>query len=205
MRWQRSAGRGLALGAILLAGCGMSGFDDRDRVTARPAGEAPAGGYVAGMLPGSVPAGSRDALFLVESAHGSASELEMSRIALQRAKNQQVKDFAQMMVTDHRTASQQLIDLARSEGHPLPTVPAAGVEQKSLTMQRVNANEFDRTYMEQMVEDHIRTLNMFRDVARTSPDPEVRAWAAAQLPTLDAHLRQAESLRDDLSKKTAQR
>ncbi|MFB3819792.1 MAG: DUF4142 domain-containing protein [Candidatus Methylomirabilales bacterium] len=204
MRWQPWVGRGVALGAILLAGCGTWGFEDRERVTARPAGEAPAGGYAAGMLPGNVPAGSKDALFLAEAAHGSASELETSRIALQRAKNQQVKDFAQTMLTDHRTASQQLIDLANREGHPLPSVPAEGVEQKTLTMQRVSANEFDRTYMEQMVEDHIRTLNMFRDVAKTSSDPEVRAFAAAQVPTLEAHLRQAESLRDTLNK-TAQR
>jgi putative membrane protein len=71
-------------------------------------------------------------------------------------------------------------------------------------MQRVSANEFDRTYMEQMVEDHIRTLNMFRDVANTSPDPDVRTWAAAQVPTLETHLQQAQSLSDTLNK-TAQR
>jgi putative membrane protein len=115
-----------------------------------------------------------------------------------------VKDFAQMMLTDHRTASQQLVDLASREGHPLPTVPAEGVQQRSFEMRRVSANEFDRTYMEQMVEDHIRTVNMFKEVAATSADPDVRAFAAAQVPTLEAHLRQAESLRDSLNK-TAQR
>jgi putative membrane protein len=198
--WRKQTWSALALGAVVLGGCGGTMGTDRDAAGIRPAGSPPAGGYVAGMLPGSVPPGAKDTLFLVEAAHGSASEMELSRVALQRAKSQAVKDYAQMMLDQHRAASRELVDLAQREGRPLPGVPAAGVLQKTAAMRAAEADTFDRDFSQRMVDDHTQMLAMFRDVAGTGDDPEIRAWAARQVPILEGHLKQAQSLRDGLAK-----
>jgi putative membrane protein len=152
------------------------------------------------MRSGNVAPRDKDALFVAEAAHGSASEIEMSRIAERRATSQAVKDYAQMIVQDHSAANRQLIDLAQRESLPLPGAPSAGVAQKTDEMQNAKADGFDLDYMTRMVEGHNRALNMYRDIANSSQDPNVRAWAASQIPILEKHQRQATVLADTLNK-----
>jgi len=50
-----------------------------------------------------------------------------------------------------------------------------------------------------MVEDHEKDVKAFEQEAQSGQDPEVKAWAAKQLPTLREHLSQAKSVRDRLA------
>jgi len=59
--------------------------------------------------------------------------------------------------------------------------------------------EFDRAYMTHMVDDHEKDVKAFEQESQSGQDPEVKAWAAKQLPTLREHLSQAKSVRDRLS------
>jgi putative membrane protein len=58
--------------------------------------------------------------------------------------------------------------------------------------------EFDRAYMTHMVDDHEKDVKAFEQESQSGQDPEVKAWAAKQLPTLREHLSQAKSVRDRL-------
>lgn len=201
--WQTRASLGLALATMVLAGCGAGNAPGpaTDAAAGRPANVVSGGGFGA-QMPGQPPR-PKDDLFLAQSAHDNASEIELSRIALDRAKSQEVKDYARMIVEEHRKASQQLMDLAQRKGHPLPSVPSVGVVQKTHDMQRGKADSFDLDYTQRMRDDHLRALNMHREVAALSPDADVRAWAASQVPILEGHLKHAESLLSTLTK-TAQ-
>jgi putative membrane protein len=195
------AGLGLALASIVITGCGAwsASGPQTDTSAGRPAGVAPAGGVIGAQMPGQPPR-PKDDLFLAQAAHANASEIELSRIAVDRARSQEAKDYARMIMEDHRRASQQLIDLAQRKAHPLPSVPSAGVVQKTDQMQRGKADTFDLDYTTRMRDDHLRALSMHREVAATSPDADIRAWAASQVPILEGHLKHAESLLDNLSK-----
>ena len=52
--------------------------------------------------------------------------------------------------------------------------------------------------MTSMVEDHEKDVKAFEQEAQSGQDPEVKAWAAKQLPTLREHLSQAKSVLDGL-------
>jgi putative membrane protein len=45
--------------------------------------------------------------------------------------------------------------------------------------------------MKAMVSDHVKDIAEFRTESRTGKDPEVKAWAAKTLPTLEEHLKLA--------------
>jgi putative membrane protein len=197
---RKHAGLGAALGVVLLAGCGMYGADRETTYGVRPAGAPPAGGYAAGRPPGILPPGTKDALFLAEAAHGSASELELSRLAVERARSQPVKDYAQKILDDHRAASQQLVELAQRKGHPIPSRASDGVNQRVQELRSGKPGSFERDYMARMVMDHTEALTMFRDVANSGQDADVRAWAASQVPVLEAHLKQAQALSGTLAR-----
>jgi putative membrane protein len=63
---------------------------------------------------------SSDRRFVTEAAEAGQSEIAHSRIALERATNDDVKRFAQRMVDDHTKTNQELMQLASSKGIALP-------------------------------------------------------------------------------------
>ena len=48
---------------------------------------------------------------------------------------------------------------------------------------------FDRAYAQAMIQDHEADLRAFQDEAQTGTDPDVKAFAARQVPILQEHLR----------------
>jgi len=50
---------------------------------------------------------------------------------------------------------------------------------------------FDRAYMDAMVKDHETDVREFQTESKSGSDPEIKAWAAKTLPTLEEHLRVA--------------
>lgn len=57
-----------------------------------------------------------------------------------------------------------------------------------------NGADFDRDFIARMVDDHEKDVKMFEKKASDANDPDVRAFAAKQLPTLRQHLSQAQNL-----------
>jgi putative membrane protein len=45
--------------------------------------------------------------------------------------------------------------------------------------------------MKAMVNDHLKDVSEFRTESRSGKDPDVKAWAAKTLPTLEEHLKMA--------------
>jgi putative membrane protein len=57
-----------------------------------------------------------DRKFIEKAAECNHKEMALSELAAQRATNQQVRSFAQQIVTDHTKANQQLMQLAQAKG-----------------------------------------------------------------------------------------
>jgi len=58
---------------------------------------------------------------------------------------------------------------------------------------KLSGPAFDRAYMQAMVADHKKDVNEFRLEAKSGKDADVKGWAAKTLPTLEEHLRLAQS------------
>lgn len=129
------------------------------------------------------------------AAHGVA-EVELAKLAQEKALREEVKTFATRMAEDHGKANQELQALAAAKG--LQVFDAAGKDHpKSLEKLRKQLGpDFDRAYMKQMVDDHEKDVKEFRKQAKDARDPDVKAFAAKHLPTLEDHLRQAKATRD---------
>src|SRR5688500_18752963 len=67
----------------------------------------------------SAPAGDQG--FAQNAALGGLAEVELSQLAITKATNTEVKQFAQMMVADHSAANSELKTLATAKGLVLPT------------------------------------------------------------------------------------
>jgi len=147
--------------------------------------------------PGSQQAGSSQAnpahQFVMEAAMGGMAEVELGKLATAKAQSQEVKQFAQRMVTDHGKANEELKSLAQRKNIALPTDSGAHHENIHEQLSKMSGAAFDRAYMQAMLTDHQKDVNNFRRESQTGTDPEVKAWAAKTLPTLEEHLRMAQS------------
>ncbi|HYE20175.1 MAG TPA: DUF4142 domain-containing protein [Tepidisphaeraceae bacterium] len=143
---------------------------------------------------GRAAAGDPESLFLASTAHSSTSELTLSQMALERASDPRVRQYAQMMVTDHTKQNAELARLAQAKGMDVPARPDEAHAKTAATLRQLSGQRFDREYMSEMVADHAKLLSKMQDKAASATDPEIRAWAAAQVPILRSHLDHARQI-----------
>ncbi len=123
--------------------------------------------------------------FVKDAAEGGMAEVEMGKLAATKAKDAEVKKFGQMMVTDHSKANEELKALAAKKNFQLPA--DAGSHKDDIDDLSKSTN-FDKDYVDAMVDDHETDVKAFQRQAENGSDPDVKAFAAKTLPTLQKHL-----------------
>ena len=135
--------------------------------------------------------------FARQAARGGMAEVQLSRLASDRASDPEVREFAQRMVNDHSRANDQLERIARNRGWMLPQRPDAEHRAMLRRLRQRSGRDFDRAYMRAMVADHDATVMHFRRYARNGGDRRLRTWAQRTLPTLVEHRHMARQTRAD--------
>jgi putative membrane protein len=162
----------------------------------------------------------------VETAakHGNA-EVELGKLAAERAQSADVKQFAQMMIRDHSKANDELKQVASRENMSVSTPAMDQKHQQLMTKLRtLRGAEFDREYMRAMVDGHKEAQSLLGDRAdrggnnarnqrgtgatgtsgsaaaggSTQLDTAVNQWASKTLPTVEQHLQRAEQIHSKL-------
>jgi putative membrane protein len=141
-----------------------------------------------------------DRSFVEEAAHGGMAEVELGRLATEKASSDRVKQFGQRMVDDHSKANDELKQAASQQSIDVP----ADIDAKhKATMDRLSAlsgTAFDKAYMDEMVKDHVKDVSAFEKESRRSGDSAVKAFAAKTLPTLREHLSMARDIQREVSR-----
>lgn len=136
----------------------------------------------------------QDRNFITEAAQGGTAEVKLSQLATERANDEQVKQFAQHMIHDHTQANEELMQLASSEG---VTVNQELDQKHKDLMNRLSSlksDEFDREYIDAMVQDHKKVVSEFEREISQGQDHELKQWASSILPKLQQHLQMAQQL-----------
>jgi putative membrane protein len=58
----------------------------------------------------------------------------------------------------------------------------------------MSGDSFDKSYVKGMVDDHKTDIKLFQKEASEGKDPQATSFAAATLPTLQAHLQKIQSI-----------
>jgi putative membrane protein len=134
-----------------------------------------------------------DADFVKDVGLGGMTEVELSRLALQKSSDPAVKKFAQQMVTDHTKANEALKAAAVSEGLTPPAQLDAEHKELVDKFNAMSGPSFDQAYKRQMLKDHDETVAKFEKEA-ASGGSAVQKFASSTLPTLKSHLTMAQEL-----------
>jgi predicted outer membrane protein len=139
------------------------------------------------------------ASFLFMAFQSGTTEILLSHLAMQNATSNEVRAYAQRMITEHMQANGELMRLATREGVVLPQVLPAEAILAHQQLRNQTGPAFDLAYMESNVDVHTKSVALFTDRAANEPDPELRAFAAAGLPELTEHLNEARRIATGLS------
>lgn len=145
------------------------------------------GGTMSAMTP-------EDKEFVSDAGMDGMFEVQAGNLALQKAQSADVKTFAQRMVTDHGAANAELAQLATTKGLALPT--ELGGEAKTMYehLNGLSGAEFDKSYMQHMVEGHNKDVSEFEKASTTASDSDLKGWAGKTLPTLQQHQQMAKDI-----------
>lgn len=139
-------------------------------------------------------AGGSDSFFVTEAARGNLSELQLASLAQQKTSDPEIKSFAARIVEDHTKASNELGELAKQKGIPLPSYPSTDQQNDFDRLKKLSGAQFDQAYVELMLREHQKDVSAFKQEANVGQDAEVKQFAAKILPTLRGHLEQVQKL-----------
>lgn len=140
--------------------------------------------------------------FETASAKGMA-EIETSKIALEKATNPEVRQFAERMIEEHKTSHQKLEQLAKQQGVKPSKEPKMMDKAKAQILEMRDGESFDEAYINNQVVAHEQTVELFERAAQ-SDDQSVRSFAQQSLPMLRDHLQEVKDLQEKLSDSVAQ-
>ncbi|HEU0154679.1 MAG TPA: DUF4142 domain-containing protein [Stellaceae bacterium] len=137
--------------------------------------------------------------FLTKASEGNISEIKLGQLAQERGSSSQVKQFGERMVNDHKKAQQELDTAMKGASVVAPDHVSKDAADLYDKLAKETGADFDRDYMQAMVNDHQDDINAFKDEAQNGKMAQLRSYAKNTLPTLQDHLKSAKQINQQVA------
>lgn len=135
-----------------------------------------------------------DEAFVQFAAQTDMTEAHVGQLAQEQASSQPVKDYAQMLTTDH-TKDYSLLTAAA--GKASIEVPK-GLDKKHDAMiaplAKLKGAAFDKRFTHEMVTGHEAAIAAYTHESQDGQNPALKAYATDALPVLEKHENDAKQL-----------
>ena len=127
------------------------------------------------------------------------AEIELSRMALEKASTPALKAYAQTIIDDHDTAGNKLKSAVSGESIEWPAQLDEKHTKAAGELGKAQAADFDREYMKAMIDRDRDVEKMLAARATGGGEADtlaakVNQWASETLPEVRAHLKEAEQV-----------
>lgn len=183
----------LALSALAFQACNNAGKDSKESADSVNAVKDTTTTAATGIA-----VDEKDAKFATDVANAGMAEVALGKIAAEKATNPQVKDFANMMVTDHSKANEELMAIAKTKNITLPVAPDDEHQKKATDLSAKSGNDFDKAYVDDMVSGHKKVASLLEDGSKNCKDTELMAFATKTLQVVKAHLAKIEAIQKSM-------
>lgn len=142
-------------------------------------------------------------IFAVETA-ANEGEIQMAELARKSARSQQVKNFAQMMITDHRNAQNRAKQIAQkakitATDNEVSNQLKSDVQSMMSDLKGQKGSDFDRMYIDDQVKAHRSVLEAVDN--RLMPNvsnSDMKTHLTEFRSTISNHLTKAEDIQSKL-------
>jgi putative membrane protein len=143
-----------------------------------------------------------DRAFVDEQLAMGTAEIELGRLAQERASHADVKEFAATMVREHQMAANDLKPILSSLATTDPTAASRDevndTKEKVEDLSKLTGLEFDKKYIDQMIDDHQEAIDDVEKKTENAANPDVKQWAVKTLPKMREHLETAKDIQSRL-------
>jgi len=132
------------------------------------------------------------------------AEVELGRIAQQKALSKEVKRYGERLVKDHEDADKKLSKLLDKHHLKVDALPQTDELRQMKTQNEENLTdlrkreglEFDRQFLTLMVQDHQKTISELTEAKISYAQTDLGTYLSEILPTLQKHHDQAQKILD---------
>jgi putative membrane protein len=126
---------------------------------------------------------------------GGVAEVQLGQLAEQKSQSNDVKQFAQKMVSDHTQMGEKWFKpVAKQMGVSEPKGPSKKDKKLIEKLQGLSGPQFDTEYIQAMVKDHKEDLKDFKSEAEMAQDPNVKQIATQGTNIIQQHLQLIEQI-----------
>lgn len=133
--------------------------------------------------------------FMIKAANNDMFEIQTGKKALVKGNIAEVRDFGQMLITDHTKTSNELKTLAQQKSVALPD---SITEDKRVIRNRLageTGKAFDQDFANVQITAHDEAVLLFQQAINEVDDADVRAFATRNLPALQMHRQHAQQVK----------
>ncbi len=140
----------------------------------------------------------QDREFALHASYSNLAEVAMAQLALSDATDQAIRQFAEMMVTDHTKAQDELRYLAESYDLEIPDTLNHEHQALYEELDQLEGFSFDSAYISNQVVAHQEAQQNYQKQIDQGGNPTIVAYASSFLPHIREHLSQAMELKEGL-------
>lgn len=144
----------------------------------------------------------KDADFVANAVAEDYGEIKFAQLATQRSTNAEVKNIANMLITDHTKTLNELKSLAQSKAITLPVEEDDEAARKTERFSDEAGKDFDKKWCKEMIDRHQETINKFEKRLDKTEDADLKAWVNKTLPHLRMHLEKLNACHDKIKDST---
>jgi putative membrane protein len=133
-----------------------------------------------------------DKEFMTKAAQSDMTEIQTSKLALQKSQDKTVRAFAQKMIKDHTNSSDQLKQIAKNKGFTLPKTIGSDNQALLTKLKNTSGQNFNRAYMQGQIQAHTKTQAEYQKYIRQGQDSDLQAFANKISPIVGEHLQMAQ-------------
>jgi putative membrane protein len=127
--------------------------------------------------------------FIKFAAQTDMVEANLGQLAQTAASSEKVKEYAQMLVTDHTGDFHQLSGVARQAGLSVPSAIDAEHDRTMIDpFEKLKGATFDHRYIEDIIAGHEKDIAIYKKEAADARNPALKSYADHALPVLEKHL-----------------
>jgi len=142
----------------------------------------------------SVVTDEKSSEFLKKVTNSGMAEIQLAKLAQQKATIDAVKSFAAMLERDHTAVNQQVKSFADQRNVALPATISDDKQKMYNDMDKMTGKAFDKDYISMMIKAHGDGISLFEDTRSNASDIDVKNFADKTLPTLKMHLDSAKAI-----------
>lgn len=140
----------------------------------------------------------KDADFVYDVVGSSYGEIKLAELANQRSRTGGVKQIAQQLLTDHTASLNELKTLAQAKAISIPVEEPDASKRKLEDMAEEGGSEFDKEWVQEMIELHEKDIDEFEDRLKNTEDAELKAFINKTLPVLKKHHESLQRLEESI-------